>query len=201
MPVFAAAALIAFLPMGLYALQHTPEFMGRISDVSVFNPDANGGDPLAFQHSLEKHLWMFNWAGDGNARHNLAGAPMLDSLIGALFVLGVGYCLLRIVRWQFFFPLAWFSVEILGGVLSLPFEAPQANRTAENMLTTVLFAGLVLGLGTTALFRARAVASQPVPEPADDTRTPAPDPAVIRPAPLPPRARLLVRLGWVLAAG
>jgi sugar lactone lactonase YvrE len=199
--VFAATALLAFLPMGLYALQHTTEFMGRVSDVSVFNPDANGGDPLAFQHSLEKHLWMFNWVGDGNSRHNLAGLPMLDSIIGALFVLGVGYCLLRVVRWQFFFPLAWFSVEILGGVLSLPFEAPQANRTAENMVTTVLFAGLVLGLGATALFRSRAVSAQPVPEPADDTRPASPPPAVVRPASQPGRARLLVRAGWVLSAG
>jgi sugar lactone lactonase YvrE len=200
--VFAAAALIAFLPMGLFALQHTADFMGRVSDVSVFNPAIIRDDPLAFQHSLEKHLWMFNWIGDGNSRHNLAGAPMLDSLTGALFALGVGYCLLRVVRWQFFLPLAWFSVELLGGVLSLPFEAPQANRTAENMLTTVLIAGLVLGLGATALFRSRAVAALPVPEPADETRAaPAPTPDRIALGSLPPRARLRVRAGQALAAG
>jgi sugar lactone lactonase YvrE len=200
--VFATAALIAFLPMGLFALQHTADFMGRVSDVSVFNPAANGGDPLAFQHSLEKHLWMFNWLGDGNSRHNLATAPMLDSLVGALFVLGVGYCLLRAVRWQFFLPLAWFSVELLGGVLSLPFEAPQANRTAENMLTTVLLAGLVLGLGATALFRPRSIAALPVPEPADETRAvPAPAPDRIAPVPLPPRVRVRRWAGQILAAG
>src|SRR5438270_11734445 len=93
--------------------------------------------------------------------------PMLDDLVSALLILGMGYALLRIVRWQFFFPLVWLGVSLMGGVLSLPFEAPQGHRTMENMLTTALLAGLILGLGATRLTRPAAVDALPAVEPDD----------------------------------
>lgn len=143
--IFALGALLAFLPVGLFALQQPAAFNGRINDVSVFNPVVNGGNPNAFSASLNQHLLMFNFHGDSNGRHNLPGAPMLDDITAALFFLGLGACLLRAWRWQYAFAVLWFVSALSGGVLSLPFEAPQSHRTLENSVVTALLAGIVLG--------------------------------------------------------
>ncbi|HUS17183.1 MAG TPA: glycosyltransferase family 39 protein, partial [Chloroflexia bacterium] len=159
--VFAVGSVIAFLPVGLLALQQPAAFGGRVNDVSVFNPEASGGDPQAFSHSLTKHLLMFNFAGDNNGRHNLPGAPMLDDLTAALFFTGLGACAWRVRRWQYFFPLAWFAAALAGGVLSLPAEAPQAHRTLENSIVTALLAGIVLGEGWQVVTGARRAQRAP----------------------------------------
>ncbi|MDQ2808601.1 MAG: glycosyltransferase family 39 protein, partial [Chloroflexota bacterium] len=143
--IFTVGGLLAFLPVGLFALQQPAVFNGRINDVSVFNPAVNGGNPNAFSTSLNLHLLMFNFHGDSNGRHNLPGAPMLDDITAALFFLGLGACLLRAWRWQYAFPVLWFASALSGGVLSLPFEAPQSHRTLENSVVTALLAGIVLG--------------------------------------------------------
>ncbi len=143
--IFALGALLAFLPVGLFALQQPDAFNGRINNVSVFNPAVNGGNPNAFSTSLNQHLLMFNFHGDSNGRHNLPGAPMLDDITAALFFLGLGACVLRAWRWQYAFPVLWFVSALSGGVLSLPFEAPQSHRTLENSVVTALLAGIVLG--------------------------------------------------------
>ncbi len=144
-PVLVLAAVIAFLPVALFAIQHPADWSGRVDEVSVFNSATTGGDPQAFTSSLNKHLLMFNYRGDQNGRHDLPEAPLLDDLTAALFFLGLGICILRAWRWQYFFAVVWFAAALSGGVLSLPFEAPQAHRTLENSVVTALVAGLVLG--------------------------------------------------------
>jgi 4-amino-4-deoxy-L-arabinose transferase-like glycosyltransferase len=140
--VFAAAGTIAVLPVAVFAAQKPDEFNQRISTVSIFSQD----DPkTAFAESLRDHLLMFNYRGDENGRHNEPGSPMLDWVTGALFLCGLVMCLVRVRRWQYFFPLAWFAASLSGGVLSLPFEAPQAHRTLENSIVTALFGGIALG--------------------------------------------------------
>src|SRR5579859_1551889 len=143
--VCALGAILAFLPVVLFSLQKPADFGGRVSQVSVFNPENTGGDPNAMRTNVIKHALMFNCAGDLNPRHNLPGAPMLDDLTAALFIVGLGLCVLRAWRWQYFFPVAWFGASIAGGILSLPFEAPQSHRTLENSVVTAALAGIVLG--------------------------------------------------------
>ncbi|MGI8587014.1 MAG: glycosyltransferase family 39 protein [Chloroflexia bacterium] len=190
--VLAVGGLLAFLPVGLFGLQQPAAFTGRVSEVSVFNPDSNGGDPDALNHSLTKHLLMFNFVGDRNGRHNLPGAPMLDDVTAALFILGLGACALRAWRRQYFFPVAWFVAALSGGVLSLPFEAPQSHRTLENSVVTALIAGIVVGelwgllsrLGTTEQTEPEPVApAVPLTE-----QAPRPKPAKLR-TNLPTRKR------------
>ena len=133
----------------------------------MFNPSVGGGDSSAFTGSLNKHLAMFNIAGDQNGRHDLPGAPMLDDVTAALFFLGLGLCVVRAGRWQYIFPPLWFVAALAGGVLSLPFEAPQSHRTLENSIVTALCAGIVLGEFWQALTRAPIAAPQdPAPAPA-----------------------------------
>lgn len=192
LPAFILGLIVAFLPVGLFALQRTKDFMARLSTVSVFQ--ANGLDP-ALGESIKKHLLMFNWAGDGNPRHDFASEPMLDAVVAALFVVGLGYCILRSMHWQFFLPVAWGVTALLGGILSLPGEAPQAHRTLENSITTALFAGIALGSLATALTRLPRFSALPVPEPADEARA-ATSPTPLIPVPTPTHGPRLRPLRW-----
>jgi hypothetical protein len=143
--VLAVSAVVAFLPVATFAVQHPQVFMQRAGTVNIFSPEGSDNNPNALSISLNKHALMFNYAGDNNGRHNLPGDPMLDWWTGALFIAGLGVCLLRIRRWHYFFPLVWFLVALSGGVLSIVFEAPQAHRTVENSVVTALIAGIFLG--------------------------------------------------------
>ena len=145
--VFAAGAVLAFLPVATYAAQHPDTYWTRTSTASIFSERGSGGQPHPVRTSLRKHLLMFNFQGDFNGRHNLPGSPMLDWLTAAFFFSGLGLCLVRIRSWQYFLPVAWFAAALAGGVFSLLFEAPQANRTIENCVVTALFAGIFLGEG------------------------------------------------------
>lgn len=141
--VLTLGAVMAFLPLGVFAVQHPDIYNSRVNTVSVFNQ--MNGDWSVLTTSLNKHLLMFNFAGDANGRHNLPGQPMLDWLTAMLFITGLGACVLRAWRWQYFFPVAWFIGELSGGVLSVPFEAPQSHRTLEDSVVTALLAGIFLG--------------------------------------------------------
>jgi sugar lactone lactonase YvrE len=157
--VFVLSVALAFLPVAVFAVQHPDVYNSRISTVSIFSQEGGNGRPDAFWLSLSKHLLMFNFLGDMNGRHNLPGRPMLDWLTAALFFGGLASCLLRVWRWHYFFPVAWFMAAISGGVLSLLFEAPQAHRTIENSVVTALIAGIFLGECWQALSRALVPAS------------------------------------------
>ena len=145
--VFSAGAVLAFLPVATYAAQHPHEYWTRASTASIFSERGGGGLPHPVRTSLRKHLLMFNFQGDLNGRHNLPGSPMLDWLTAAFFFSGLGLCLVRIRSWQYFLPLGWFAAVLAGGVFTLVFEAPQANRTVENSVVTALLAGIFLGEG------------------------------------------------------
>ncbi len=144
--VFAAGTLLAFLPVGMFAVQRPEDFQSRLSTVSIFSPQNSGGDlSAALGRNVRTHLLMFNWQGDTNGRHNLPSSPMLDWLAAALFFAGLGSCLLRAWRWQYAFPVVWFAFTIAAGVLTMPSEAPQSHRTLENSVVTALLAGIFLG--------------------------------------------------------
>ena len=159
-PVFLGGALLASLPVATFAVQHPDVFNSRIAFVSIFG-EGGGGWLDTLWTSLSKHLLMFNFAGDMNGRHNLPGRPMLDWLTASLFFGGLAFCLLRIWRWQYFFPLVWFVMNLSAGAFSLVLEAPQAHRTLENSVVTALIAGIFLGECWQVLSRALSPASGP----------------------------------------
>ncbi|HUS14550.1 MAG TPA: glycosyltransferase family 39 protein [Chloroflexia bacterium] len=137
------ATTLAFLPVGLFALQQPAVFNQRVDTVSIFRPDIQRDHPDILQTNIVQHLLMFHWEGDENAKQNLPHAPMLDPVTAALFLAGVVACLARLGRWQYFFPLAWLLISMLGGILSI--NAPHAQRTLENSVVTALIAAIFLG--------------------------------------------------------
>ncbi|MGH2411751.1 MAG: hypothetical protein ACRDGS_15515, partial [Chloroflexota bacterium] len=87
---------------------------------------------------------MFTVAGDANGRHNLPGAPMLDPVTGACFLLGLGIAIRSIRHWFSQILLLWLLASMLGGILSLDFEAPQGARTVGATAPIALLAALPL---------------------------------------------------------
>ena len=57
----------------------------------------------------------------------LSGEPMLDPVTGILFVLGFALACTRIRQPTYSLFLMLFAFNLLGGILSVDFEAPQSN--------------------------------------------------------------------------
>lgn len=140
--VLSLVALIAAAPLLSFAMNNRTEFMQRANDVSLFKdrPVEARGELLA--ENLRAHLLMFTVKGDANGRHNLPDRPMLDPWLSALFVLGVALSLWRWRHPLHLLLLLWLGCTLLGGILSLDFEAPQSLR-ANGALPAALLLALV----------------------------------------------------------
>ena len=129
--------------------------LARLKTVSLFTEYQSRSDQInALIHNIRLHLLMFTIAGDNNGRHNLPGAPMLDPVTGACFLLGLGMCIRRITHWFPVLLLSWLSASLLGGILSLDFEAPQGSRTIGAIAPIALIAALPLALLAQLIWRA-----------------------------------------------
>jgi len=122
-------ALAAFLPLGYFALTHFDTYFSRAADVSILNPEYNQGSPIrALLTSTAKTAASFLLLPDPNWRQNPAQRPLLDSLTGLLFVVGL---VLTITRWRrphYLFLLIWLAVMSLPAVLSLS-GVPHSSRS------------------------------------------------------------------------
>lgn len=134
-----ASSLFVFAPLGLYAFRNREPFINRARATSILYHRDEPDLMVALARNTKAHLLMFNYKGDRNPRHNLPGEPMLDPLSAALFVLGFGYSLFRWRQPQYFLFLMTFAVMLLGGVLTVDFEAPQALRSIGVLLSVYFF--------------------------------------------------------------
>lgn len=126
--MLAVTALLVTAPLIWFARTHPDLFWERVQDTFIFIGKSDAERLPALLANIQKHLLMFNWRGDPNGRHNLPGAPMLDDFCGALFVLGLAYALRRLREPRFALLPLWLGITLLGGILSLDFEAPQSLR-------------------------------------------------------------------------
>ncbi|MEZ4715823.1 MAG: glycosyltransferase family 39 protein [Caldilineaceae bacterium] len=127
------AALAVVAPLLLFSQKHPELFWARVQDTFIFADKTPDQRWPALWENVRKHVLMFNWHGDPNGRHNLPGAPMLDPVAAGLLVLGLG---LALWRWRdpvwMLLPL-WLGGALMGGILSLDFEAPQSLRANGTM--------------------------------------------------------------------
>jgi hypothetical protein len=137
------AIWLAAMPTAQSAWRNGSAFWGRARHVSIFQ---NRDDPnlaRALGRTTYKHLLMFNYQGDNNGRHNLPGAPTLDRLSAILFALGLGVAVARRGPANIFF-LCLLPMGLLGGILTLDFEAPQSLRSIAALPAVVYFIALTL---------------------------------------------------------
>jgi 4-amino-4-deoxy-L-arabinose transferase-like glycosyltransferase len=146
----AVATLFMLLLLGPlidYGLRDPIGYTRRLDQTSIFNPDASAGHAPArrIEQNARLILGMWNEHGDANARHNLAGAPMLDPLTGAAFVVGAGIVLLRLRDRRAWLVLVWLGVMLLPALMSN--QEPHAVRTVEAIAPSMVLAAI----GATAL--------------------------------------------------
>jgi len=142
--VFIAGAALAYLPAGLYAVQRPGDYEQRVRETTIFA--TTPGDKLdVVLTNARIHLLMFNFRGEDNPRQDLSGSPLLDWITAGLFFSGLGVCLLRLGRWQFFFPIVWWLGALSAGIWTSVAGAPHSGRTLENSIVTSLLAGIFLG--------------------------------------------------------
>ena len=128
--LFTLIFLLTFAPLGFTYAKNPFTFLNRSQQVSILNDvRAAGGSPAPVIESVKRHLLMFNVRGDANPRHNLPGAPMLDPITGAFFLMAAAWSLWRWRDHRRGLMLLWVGVTLLGGILSRLGEAPQAYRT------------------------------------------------------------------------
>ncbi|MCW1970518.1 MAG: PA14 domain-containing protein [Anaerolineae bacterium] len=136
--------MIAIAPIAQFAAKDPKAFFERTNTVSIFTKRDEPDLLKALEKNITKHVLMFNVRGDGNGRHNIPGQPMLDPLMAALGVLGLGYAALHAHRARNLFMVGLLFAMMLGGIFSLDFEAPQGYRTNGVYFPVVYFATLPL---------------------------------------------------------
>jgi len=137
------AVWLAAMPVTEYAWRNKEAFWGRARHVSIFQNREEPNLARALAKTTWKHLLMFNYKGDNNGRHNLPGAPTLDQLSAVLFALGLGTAVARRDGLSVFF-LCLLVTGLMGGILTLDFEAPQSLRSIGALPAVVYFIALSL---------------------------------------------------------
>ncbi len=144
--LFAIVTVVTVLPQASWAWQHRQDFMVRMAQTSVFAGKNTPQERMAaLTNSLRRHVMMLNFIGDGNGRHGIPGAPALDFVSAALFVIGLGYCLYRWRSPTYALLVIWFVVTMQAGILSLDWEAPQQHRTLVAIPAIYGMVALVIG--------------------------------------------------------
>lgn len=134
---FVAGTAVALLPFALLLLQAPELIVGRSGQVSILNPEINGGDlwgTLARQIGLA--LGLFLWQGDTILRHNPAGRPLFDIFLAIPFLIGLIWCMRHWRRPAAAFTLLW--VAIMLGPTILAEDTPHFLR-AVGILPAALF--------------------------------------------------------------
>lgn len=165
--LFLLAYSLVFGPLVTTYVKNPFTFLNRSKQVSILNnmkaaytPESAPPEPVQsiLKHmglpadisfaplveSVRKHVRMFHLEGDYNPRHNIPGEPMLDPITGAFFLLGILYAIWRWRDHRYGLLLIWVGITLLGGILSLVNEAPQAYRTLGVVPAVCLLAGNML---------------------------------------------------------
>jgi hypothetical protein len=89
---FGAAFLVVAGPMIAVAIAEPASYFGRVAAVTALNPEAQS-DSSPLVHVL-RTLGMFGFTGDPNARHDVAGLPLVPLPLSAV----AGFGLVRLCR-------------------------------------------------------------------------------------------------------
>ncbi|MEM7127722.1 MAG: PA14 domain-containing protein [Chloroflexota bacterium] len=129
-------------PLALFAYKKSDVYLARTNETSLFTNKAPEERLPALIENSRKHLLMFNYKGDPNGRHNLPGEPMLDPVVAGLAVLGLAFCVTRLWNPRSLLLVLWLILALLGGILSLDFEAPQSLRSIVSLPVAYLLAAV-----------------------------------------------------------
>lgn len=155
---FLLGALLVVAPFAWIMWRDPSLIIGRAGQVSVLNPEINGGNLIAaLAQQTGEALGMFVWRGDFILRHNALlsydtvlksenpwGRPVFDPLMAGPFLIGVAWCL-----WHWRRPTAaalvlWQLVMLLPTILAE--DTPHFLRAAGLLPGVVFFPAIGLSL-------------------------------------------------------
>ena len=136
------ATTLVVAPLAKFVLTRPDSYFARVQTTSLLADKAPEERLPALWENTRKHLLMFNVRGDPNGRHNLPGEPMLDWVSGGMLVVGLAMALRRGLAPRYLMIPIWIFVGLLGGILSLDFEAPQSLRAIGALPAVLLCAAL-----------------------------------------------------------
>ncbi len=141
-----AVALLTLVPLGRYAVEQPNNFFKRTEQVYLLaDRYLEGQTPLeAVERNLLRHVVMFNWEGEPNARHHAPRWPMLDAVTALCFALGLALTLAAALRFDFaaLFVLGWLAALLAPSIVSV--DAPSAVRAQDAAPAAYLLAALGL---------------------------------------------------------
>lgn len=142
-PLIALAFVAVSIPLYNYARQYPHIYYMRVDQLRLYPADASLEQKLSLlQHNAEWTLLQFDHRGDGNARHNIPDAPLLEPLQSLFGWLGLAYLLTRWRQPAAQVVLLWFAAMLAPGIMSI--EAPQALRTLAALPAMAVAAGAAL---------------------------------------------------------
>jgi hypothetical protein len=146
-------ALAAFIPMLRYSQDDPHSFLLR-STTRIFGDPSNPIRPTvgAVLQNEWNSLRMFSWTGDVAWIVSPPAQPVLDWIMGGLFVLSVLLLVYRYVRWRHWldlFLLVGIPVLLLPSTLSLAF--PQENPSLHRSATAIPLVFTLIALALRAL--------------------------------------------------
>ena len=145
---FALLFLVAFLtalPMLYYFWQNPADFLGRGSQISIFESPKPFNE---FLKSLGLTLGSFNFTGDFNWRHGLSGEPLLFWTVGVFFIIGLLKSIIKAFKKRkghghpatlHVLLLSWFFIMLLPAILTRE-GLPHALRTIGVLPVVMIFA-------------------------------------------------------------
>lgn len=152
-----AVALLIFLPLGIYFLQHPGSFSQRASEVTAFG----AGNPWTRigQAALANVLQFFApGKGDVEQFYNLPGRAVFEPVTAVLALLGIVVLLLRLGQAPALFLLLWFPALLLPSFLATD-RWPTLPRVLGVIPGVYFFPAVGLALvGGAVWWLARAVA-------------------------------------------
>lgn len=136
------AMLVTLTPLALFTIVHPDLVLSRAGQVSIWNPEINGGD---FWGTLARHttrtLGMFFVRGDRIWRHNVPWRPVFDPLLGIFFLIGLLWALRDFRRdARMAFLVIWTAVMMLPTLLAE--DAPHFLRGVGVLPLAALFPAL-----------------------------------------------------------
>lgn len=143
----ALAAFLVATPLLAYGITHWEAFVQRPGQVSVLNPEINGGDLWGtLAGNVLRAAGMFFVRGDFIPRHNVPLRPVFDPLLGCFFVLGVVLVVIRIKQDRAAgLLLIWIAAMLIPTILAE--DCPHFLRAVGVLPAATLFPALGLEWG------------------------------------------------------
>jgi len=141
--VYVLPLILLTLPLNLYFINHDDN---RIYELFFLqNNQLSIAEKTDFMtQNILSVGRMFLVKGDMNGRHNYPGKPMLNPILGSLFIVGLVISLIKFKKGYHSFFLMYFALGILPPLLTYPWENPNALRGITVIPSVVYFAGQAL---------------------------------------------------------